>query len=215
MTQTGFFALKLFFSLAHCQLEMLKHLSLYDINLVGTSITIICAISDIPRNACSPAKHSYAWLILTCDYLTDSRTDRHTPDKIIPMYRYASQAAQNLIFFILNAEHVSIYFFWCQSYGQGLFFFQKYVQSQGQCHEVRTWGFNRKVIPQGKHTGMCNNLFGWKGKAKVKFLLKVSQSRGKGHEVQMLGTNRKVLSQKMHMCNIKALSHLVQSYSQC
>ena len=34
-----------------------------------------------------PAKHSYAWLPRKCDY----RTDRQTPDKVIPMCRHALQ----------------------------------------------------------------------------------------------------------------------------
>ena len=46
----------------------------------------------------SPAKHSYAWLLRKCDYRTDTRTDgrtdRQMPDKVIPMFRYASQATQ-------------------------------------------------------------------------------------------------------------------------
>ena len=41
----------------------------------------------------SPAKHGYAKLPRKCDY----RTDRQTPDKIIPMCRYVSQATQNQI----------------------------------------------------------------------------------------------------------------------
>ena len=44
----------------------------------------------------SPAKHSYAWLPRKCDYRTDTRTDRQTPDKVIPMCHYASQATQKL-----------------------------------------------------------------------------------------------------------------------
>ena len=46
----------------------------------------------------SPAKHSYAWLPRKCDYQTDRhthrRTDSQTPDKVIPMCRYTSQATQ-------------------------------------------------------------------------------------------------------------------------
>ena len=46
----------------------------------------------------SPAKHSYARLPRKCDYRTDARTDagmdRQTPDIVIPMCRYASQATQ-------------------------------------------------------------------------------------------------------------------------
>ena len=43
----------------------------------------------------SLAKHSYAWLPRKCDYWTyRRRTDRQTPDKMIPMCRYASQATQ-------------------------------------------------------------------------------------------------------------------------
>ena len=46
----------------------------------------------------SSAKHSYAWLLRKCDYRTDTQThgwkDRQTPDKVIPMCRYASQATK-------------------------------------------------------------------------------------------------------------------------
>ena len=46
----------------------------------------------------SPAKHSYAWLPRKCDYRTDRQTDtwmdRQTPDKVIPMFRYATQVTQ-------------------------------------------------------------------------------------------------------------------------
>ena len=41
-----------------------------------------------------PAKHSYAWLPRKCDYRTDTPMDRQTPDKVIPMCRYASQATK-------------------------------------------------------------------------------------------------------------------------
>ena len=44
----------------------------------------------------SPAKHSYAWLPRKCDYQTDRHTHRQTPDKVIPMCRYASQATQSV-----------------------------------------------------------------------------------------------------------------------
>ena len=47
----------------------------------------------------SPAKHSYVWLPRKCDYqesVTTGQTDRETPDKVIPMCRYASQATQKL-----------------------------------------------------------------------------------------------------------------------
>ena len=45
----------------------------------------------------SPAKHSYVWLPRKCDYqenVTTGQTDGQTPDKVIPMCRYASQATQ-------------------------------------------------------------------------------------------------------------------------
>ena len=45
----------------------------------------------------SPAKHSYAWLpkkVWLPDRHKHGRTDRQTPDKVIPMCRYASQATQ-------------------------------------------------------------------------------------------------------------------------
>ena len=41
-----------------------------------------------------PVKHSYARLPRKCDYRTDRRTDRQTPDKVIPMCPYALQATQ-------------------------------------------------------------------------------------------------------------------------
>ena len=41
-----------------------------------------------------PAKHSYAWLPRKCDFWTGRHMDRQTPDKVIPMCRYASQATQ-------------------------------------------------------------------------------------------------------------------------
>ena len=41
-----------------------------------------------------PAKHSYAWLPKKCAYQTDTKTDRQTPEKVIPMCLYASQATQ-------------------------------------------------------------------------------------------------------------------------
>ena len=47
----------------------------------------------------SHVKHSYAWLSRKCDYLTDRHTDIQTPDKVIPMCCYASQATQNDLYF--------------------------------------------------------------------------------------------------------------------
>ena len=44
----------------------------------------------------SPAKHSYVWLPRKCDYRTETQTDRQTPDKVIPMCRYALQATQKI-----------------------------------------------------------------------------------------------------------------------
>ena len=53
-----------------------------------------------------PAKHSYAWLLTSLttgqtDGRTDGRTngwtDKQTPEKVIPMCRYASQATQKEI----------------------------------------------------------------------------------------------------------------------
>ena len=54
----------------------------------------------------SPAKHSYAGLPRKCDY----RTDRQTPDKVIPMCRYASQATQKILIlpeYYLHTYHLS------------------------------------------------------------------------------------------------------------
>ena len=42
----------------------------------------------------SPAKHSYAWLPRKCDYRTDRHMDKQTPDKVIPICRYASHVTQ-------------------------------------------------------------------------------------------------------------------------
>ena len=42
----------------------------------------------------SNVKHSYVWLPRKCDYWTDRQTHGQTPDKVIPMYRCASQATQ-------------------------------------------------------------------------------------------------------------------------
>ena len=56
----------------------------------------------------SPAKHSNAWLPRKCDYRTDARThgqtDRQTPDKVIPMCRYASQATQKWLKILENSK---------------------------------------------------------------------------------------------------------------
>ena len=55
---------------------------------------------SIPRNACVACETiSYAWLPRKCDYqesVTTGQTNRQTPDKVIPMCRYASQATQKL-----------------------------------------------------------------------------------------------------------------------
>ena len=54
----------------------------------------------------SPAKHSYAWLSRKCDYRTDRHTHTHrqTPDKVIPMCRYASQATQQVISIYVHCD---------------------------------------------------------------------------------------------------------------
>ena len=52
----------------------------------------------------SPAKHSYAWLPRKCDY----RTVRQTPDKVIPMCRYASQATQRCIVLIYRSDFFKV-----------------------------------------------------------------------------------------------------------
>ena len=64
----------------------------------------------------SPSKHSYAWLPRKCDYRTDrhthtdERTDRQTPDKVIPMCRYASQATQKQYMAIaIRWKNIAIY----------------------------------------------------------------------------------------------------------
>ena len=45
----------------------------------------------------SPAKNSYACLPRKCDYRTEGQMDRQTPDRVIPMCRYASQATQKIL----------------------------------------------------------------------------------------------------------------------
>ena len=42
----------------------------------GHCLVYIKKYGTIPRNACSLAKHSNAWLPIKCDYRTDTRTDR-------------------------------------------------------------------------------------------------------------------------------------------
>ena len=49
---------------------------------------------------------------------------------------------------------------------------------------------------------------------KVKFFSKVGQSQGQGYKVKIFGMDRKVLPQGIHTCTMKALSVLVQNYSQ-
>ena len=51
-------------------------------------------VAAFPGMHVSPAKHSYAWLPRKCNYRTDTHTHRQKPDKVIPMWRYASQATQ-------------------------------------------------------------------------------------------------------------------------
>ena len=52
--------------------------------------------------------------------------------------------------------------------------------------------------------------FGSKLIAKVKCFQKQVKIQGQGHNVNFFGTDRKVLSQGTHICNMKALSVLVQ-----
>ena len=66
--------------------------SLKDYKYTSKYINIVAAFRGMHV---SPAKHSYAWLPRKCDYRTDTRrTDRHMPEKVIPMCRYASQVTQ-------------------------------------------------------------------------------------------------------------------------
>ena len=72
--------------------------SLYDPNPRTANINIVAAFRGMHV---SSAKHSYAWLPRKCNYQesvttgqTDGQTDKQTPDKVIPMCRYASQATQ-------------------------------------------------------------------------------------------------------------------------
>ena len=57
---------------------------------------------SISRNACrlrNIAMHDYQENVTTGQ--THTRTDRQTPDKVIPMCRYASQATQKIVNSIL------------------------------------------------------------------------------------------------------------------
>ena len=55
-------------------------------------------VAAFPGMHVSPVKHSYEWLPRKCDYRTDRQChiDRHMPDKVIPMCRYALQGHKNL-----------------------------------------------------------------------------------------------------------------------
>ena len=62
----------------------------------------------------SPANHRYAWLPRKCDYqesVTTGQTDRQTPEKVIPMCRYASQATQKARCHVKNVYFLLYDFF--------------------------------------------------------------------------------------------------------
>ena len=47
-----------------------------------------------------PAKHSYDYQESVTTWQTDGQTDRQTPDKVLPMCHYASQATQKSTLYI-------------------------------------------------------------------------------------------------------------------
>ena len=51
----------------------------------------MCRLRNIPMR-------DYQESVTTAQTHTDGRTDRQTPDKVIPMCRYASQATQEIVF---------------------------------------------------------------------------------------------------------------------
>ena len=69
----------------------------YTFNWKYILINIVAAFRGMHE---SPVKHSHAWLPRKCDYRTErhrqtnGRTDKQTPDKVIPMCCYALQATQ-------------------------------------------------------------------------------------------------------------------------
>ena len=57
----------------------------------------------------SPAKHSFAYYqesVTAGQTDTHTRTDRQTPDKVIPMCRYASQATQKRTILFSPTERI-------------------------------------------------------------------------------------------------------------
>ena len=82
-------------------------------------------MAAFPRMHVSPAKHSYAWLPRKCDYRTYTQTDRQTPDKVILMCRFASQATQQkyLVMLLLSLPH-----------------------AQAGIHNEHKWSTNRQVM---------------------------------------------------------------------
>ena len=63
----------------------------------------------------SPASHTYAWLPRKFDCQTDTQTDRQTPDKVIPIWRYFSQTTQKcctLMIYIHRAIMFIAGFWW-------------------------------------------------------------------------------------------------------
>ena len=59
----------------------------------GNSVTLKIVAASRGMHV-SPAKQSYMWLPRKCDRRTDRRAEGQTPDKVIPMCCYPSQATQ-------------------------------------------------------------------------------------------------------------------------
>ena len=86
------FSTYLFFVACLCFLFLIwKKIINYKIFFTCNPYTFLNIEAAFREMHVSPAKHSYAWLPRKCDYRTDTRTDRQTLDKVIPMCCYASQ----------------------------------------------------------------------------------------------------------------------------
>ena len=106
------------------------------------------------RNACSPTKHSYAWLSIKCDYWIDPRTDRQTDRRRTKWSLcFGGDTKKWFSFFICRTRFcLSLLFpkLWLR------LFFSKLGQVKVKVTRSKSWVLKRKVITQGIHTSMCN-----------------------------------------------------------
>ena len=93
-----------------------------------------------------------------------------------------------------------------------LSFFSKVGQkSRSRSRGKKFWFQQEGLATRNTHVKYESPIsFGSKVVAKVKFFQKKVKSQGQGHKVKIFCIDRKVLSQGIHLCNIKALSLLVQ-----